>query len=164
MGNLAGAYLAAKQPDKALPLLRDFLAAQRQRLGPDDARLAGILTSVGRELLKHGHFVEAEKVLREGLTIREAKLPDDWTTFHTKATLGASLLGQHRYAEAESLLLQGYEGLKAREKAIPPSDKSRLSEALEGLVQLYDAWDQKDQADQWRKRREAEPVEAPVKK
>src|SRR6202011_4287306 len=37
------------------------------------------------------------------------------------------------------LLLAGYEGMKAREKTIP-KESPRLTEALERLVQLYDAW------------------------
>jgi tetratricopeptide (TPR) repeat protein len=159
--NLAGAYLAANQADKALPILHDLLVAQRRRLGPHDPRLADLLAAVGRDLLKYGHHAEAEKVLGECLAIREAKRPDDWATFNTKSLLGASLLGQRKYAEAEPLLLKGYEGMKACEKTIPPQDKTRLSEGLERLVQLYDAWDKKDQADEWRKRRNMEPVPAP---
>jgi tetratricopeptide (TPR) repeat protein len=164
MGNLAAIYLAAKQPDKALPLLHDFLAAQRRQLGPDHPRLATILAAVGLDLLKHGHYADAEKVLREGLKIHEAKLPDDWRTFHTKSLLGGSLLGQHKYAEAEPLLRQGYEGMKARAKAIPPQGKVRLTEALERVVQLYDAWGKKDKADEWRKEREAPPARMPLTK
>jgi hypothetical protein len=35
--------------------------------------------------------------------------------------LGAALAGQKKYAEAEQLLLQGYQGLKARESKITPA-------------------------------------------
>jgi hypothetical protein len=31
-------------------------------------------------------------------------------------------------------------------------DKIRLTEAMQRLVQLYDAWGQKDKADEWRKK------------
>ncbi len=34
--------------------------------------------------------------------------------------LGGALLGQGRYAEAEPLVIGGYEGMKAREAKIPP--------------------------------------------
>jgi len=37
--------------------------------------------------------------------------------------LGGSLLGQKKYAEAEPLLLSGYEGMKQREVKIPPEVK-----------------------------------------
>jgi hypothetical protein len=103
-------------------------------------------------LLNHGLYVEAENILREGLKIREAKLPDDWTTFSSKALLGASLLGQQKYAEAEPLLLAGYEGMKQREGKIPAAGKTRLVEAVQRLVQLYEAWDRPEQAQAWRMR------------
>jgi hypothetical protein len=44
--------------------------------------------------------------------------------------------------------------MKARAKTIPPQSQSRLTEALERLVQLYDAWDRPEQAQAWRERLE----------
>ena len=90
-------------------------------------------------------------------------MPSHWLYFQSKSLLGGSLLGQQRYAEAEPLLLAGYEGLKQREEKIPPQSKIRLTEAVERLVQLYDTWDQKDKADEWRKKlpvvKSAKPAE-----
>jgi hypothetical protein len=54
----------------------------------------------------------------------------------------------------EPLLLAGYEGMKEREAKIPAQAKVRLTEALERLVQLYEATDQKEKADEWRKKLE----------
>ena len=65
-----------------------------------------------------------------------------------------ALAGQKQYAAAESLLLQGYEGLKQRETKIGAYAAVRLQEALQRLVQLYDAWQKKDQAEEWRKKLE----------
>jgi hypothetical protein len=64
--------------------------------------------------------------------------------------LGEALLGQKKYAEAEPLLLSGYDGLKQREKTIPPQAKVRLIEALQRLVKLYEAPDKPDEATKWR--------------
>ena len=61
------------------------------------------------------------------------------------------MLGQQKYAEAEPLPLAGYEGMKQREAKIPAQGKVRLTEALERLVQLYDAWGKPEQAEQWRR-------------
>jgi eukaryotic-like serine/threonine-protein kinase len=74
--------------------------------------------------------------LRECLAIREKTQPDVWSTFNTKSMLGEALLGQKKYADAEPLLLAGYEGIKKREAKIPAQGKIRLTEALERLVQL----------------------------
>jgi hypothetical protein len=65
-----------------------------------------------------------------------------------------SLLGQKKYAEAEPLLRAGYEGMKQRETKIPANAKESLSEALERLVQLYDAWGRPEQANEWRQKLE----------
>ena len=47
---------------------------------------------------------------------------------NVQSLLGSALLGQKKYADAEPLLLAGYDGLKKDEKAIPPQGKSNLLE------------------------------------
>jgi hypothetical protein len=44
--------------------------------------------------------------------------------------------GQKECANAHSLLKEGYEGMKQREKTMPPPALPRLTEALERLVQF----------------------------
>ena len=73
--------------------------------------------------------------------------------------LGGALLGQQKYADAERLLVASYEGMKRREAKILPESKFRLTEALERLVQLYNAWGKKDKADEWRKNLNAAKVQ-----
>ena len=65
--------------------------------------------------------------------------------------------GQLKFLNAEPLLLDGYSGMKDREEQIPPAAQTRLAEALERLVQLYDAWGKPDQAAEWRKELPSEP-------
>jgi hypothetical protein len=66
--------------------------------------------------------------------------------------LGEALLGQKKYADAEPLLKEGYAGLKQRQDKIPEEfRKVRLTDALQRLVQLYEATDNKDDAAKWRK-------------
>ena len=98
---------------------------------------------------------EAELKLRECLTIRQKIQPDDWTTFDTESMLGEALLDQKKFADAEPLLLSGYEGMKQREDTIPSQEKPRLTRALERLVKLYEAWGKNDKAMRWRKDLEA---------
>src|SRR5262249_672423 len=102
-------------------------------------------------------------ILRESLAIREKKEPDAWQTFNTKSRLGAGLLGQKKCADAEPLLLQGYEGLKVREAQIPKASEGELTEALERVVQLYDDGGKKDKATEWRKKLEADKKKARVR-
>jgi eukaryotic-like serine/threonine-protein kinase len=48
------------------------------------------------------------------LAVQEKNQPDAWSTFNAKSMLGGALLCQKIYAEAEPLLLVGYEGMKWR--------------------------------------------------
>jgi tetratricopeptide (TPR) repeat protein len=121
-------------------------------LNPNSPAHASALAARGSILLFQKKPDEAELKLRECLTIRQKIQPDDWTTFETKSLLGEALLDQKKFADAEPLLLSGYEGMKQRESTIPSQDKTtRLTRALERLVRLYEAWGQKDKAMKWRK-------------
>jgi Tetratricopeptide repeat len=104
---------------EAEPLFRAALDQFRQRFGPGDPRVASILAPLGQGLIQQARWVEAEPILRECLAIREKSQPDAWNTFSTPSLLGGSLLGQKKYAEAEPLIVSGYEGMKAREAKIP---------------------------------------------
>ena len=96
---------------------------------PNSPAHAAALAVRGSMLLLHEKKpAEAELKLRECLTIRQKIQPDDWTTFDTKSLLGEALLDQKKFAEAEPLLLSGYEGMKQREGTIPPQDKPRLTQ------------------------------------
>jgi hypothetical protein len=75
--------------------------------------------------------------------------------FHTQSLLGAALLGQQRFADAEPLLQQGYEGMEQHQQKIPANAKAYLTEAQERLVQLYDVWGKAEKAAEWREKLEA---------
>ena len=109
-----------------------------------------------------GEYAAAEPLLRECLAIRAAKLPDVWLTFHARSQLGGSLLGQKKYAEAEPLVLTGYEGMQAREAWISGRDKNWLIEAGARIVALYDAWGKPGAAAAWRAKLNLPPVELPA--
>lgn len=116
---------------------------------------------MGQTLLTLKAWDEAEPLIREALTIREAKAPGDWRTFNTRSLLGGALLGQNKLAEAEPLLLEGYQGMKEREAAILAQGKVRIPEALERLVRLYEAKGNETEAAAWRSKLEAARAEQP---
>jgi tetratricopeptide (TPR) repeat protein len=117
----------------------------------------GLLT-LGRILMAAGRAAEAEPFLREALAIRRQLL----LSGHPRVARAESLLGEcltalQRYAEAEPLLLAGYETLHR-------DDQIKLwwlprwrREAHERLVKLYEAWGKPDKAQEWRAK------EVPVK-
>jgi serine/threonine protein kinase len=150
-GKLLTVYIRAGKTAEGSALAKENLEAARKALAADSPQLAGALAQTGMALLQLKAWSDAETVLRECLAIREKKEPDAWTTFNTKSMLGEALLGRKQFADAEPLLLDGYEGMKKRADKIPPQGKIRLHEALERLVQLYEATDKKDEAAKWRK-------------
>ncbi|HEV3003508.1 MAG TPA: tetratricopeptide repeat protein, partial [Pirellulales bacterium] len=151
---LLDAYVKAGKTTDAAGLVQELLAEARTTVPQASPQLAGVLAQAGLTLLRVKAWTEAEGVLRECLATREKIQPDTWTTFNTKSMLGEALLGQEKYAEAEALLLAGYEGMKEHEAAIPPEGKIRLTEALRRLADFYAATGQAEKADEWRKKLE----------
>jgi serine/threonine protein kinase/Tfp pilus assembly protein PilF len=152
--SLADCYEGMRVPEKAELLLRELAEFGKEKDRAESIPYALILTYLGRNLQQQKKAADAEPILRDSLAIREKKQPDAWTTFNTQSMLGGALLGQKKYDAAEPLLLKGYEGMKQREAKIPAHAKVHLTEALERVVQLYDATGQKDKADEWRKKLE----------
>ena len=77
---------------------------------------------------------------------------DSWERYWSQNLLGASLAGQSQYAEAEPLLVSGYQGMMQRQAAIPLEDRLVLSQAGERIVQLYENWEKPEKAAEWRER------------
>ncbi len=150
---LLDAYVKAGRFSDAVALTKDMLADARKRLPQDSPQLAAELASIGSALVQARAFTDAEPLLRECLAIREKTGPDAWTTFNTQSLLGGSLLGQKKLAEAEPLLQQGYEGMKAREKTMPPQAAMRIPDALDRLIDLYRATGKPSQVKKWQAER-----------
>ena len=148
---LLEAYRRADRRADATKMILGELKEAREKAPPDSASLSSVLAVHSLPLLNIQAYAEAEPLLRECLAIREKTEPDSWTTFNTKSMLGGSLLGQKKHKGAEPLLKEGYEGMKLREKTIPPEGKVRLREAVERLVQLYEAIENPVEAERCRK-------------
>src|SRR5262249_46953872 len=115
-----------------------------------DPRWPSWLTWAGWQLIRAGQFADAERLLREALTLREKSDPDGLPTFQVRSLLGGALLGQGRYADAEPLILSGYEGMKRGEGAIPPAARKWLADAGRRVVELYERWGRTAEAAAWR--------------
>ena len=167
MKNLAEGHLSQGQYDKAEPLLVESVAILRT-LDRKEARSSiFLLSSLAQwyeaqhrlNLLDQKKYVEAEPILRELLDIYIPRNP--WLRPQTLSLLGECLAGQQKYAEAEPLLVAGYEGLKASEATIPIAARKHLAEALARIVQLYEAWNKPEQAAQWRQKLDREQEQEP---
>jgi tetratricopeptide (TPR) repeat protein len=149
MYNLAMAYRDAGRSEDAVPLLRDLLFERRNQQPVQPLEIAQALSLLGLVLTELDQADQAEPNLREGLTLREQHmLPGHWQTANARSLLGGCLAKQRKFAEAEALLLEGYDGL-IRAADTPPE---RLPQALERLVQLYTAWGHNDKAREWQQK------------
>jgi tetratricopeptide (TPR) repeat protein len=92
-------------------------------------------------------YAEAEPLLRECLGLRRAALPgDDRFIAITQNLLGDCLTALGRYADAEPLLLDSYEQLRAN----PDAPAEQVRQALERIIGLYHAWGKPGRAAEWR--------------
>jgi tetratricopeptide (TPR) repeat protein len=147
---LSFVYSQRQDLDKVESLLMESLEITRTRHGPDHAATAAGNHAAGKFLLARREFVKAEPYLRASLAYDDKATPDQSIRFVAESRLGASLLGQKKYDEAETLLLSAFTGLKARQEGVPLEFKSNLGGTMEQLIQLYDAWGKKVKAQEWR--------------
>ena len=100
---------------------------------------------------------QAEPLLREGLRVRRLAAGlapirrrtwpvDDWSVAATKSLLGAALVEQRRYAEAETLLLDAWRELEASSGARASENQTTLTRR----VDLYAPWEKPEKAADYR--------------
>jgi serine/threonine protein kinase/tetratricopeptide (TPR) repeat protein len=151
--NLALMYLRQARHPNIDALSSQSQHAQRRIHREDAIAAAESLDRIAEPLVALGRFETAEALLRTSLRVRAERQPDDWATFNVRSLLGGALLGQQRYADAEPLLAQGYEGMKARETAAPPQCHACIPEALDRLIALSTKSGRPAEAAKWRAER-----------
>jgi tetratricopeptide (TPR) repeat protein len=156
LGTCAQAYQRAGKLDEADRLLRDLVERRRKRGDSwGQIGLARMLEFLSLNSLLQRRYTEAERQAREAVALYEKNANSrpsecDWRLPYLRNLLGGTLLGQQRYAEAEPLLLQGYEGMKQREAEILGQWRYRLVEAGERLIRFYEETGQPEKARAWR--------------
>jgi eukaryotic-like serine/threonine-protein kinase len=128
------------------------LAGRRHALGSQDPDTMASATDLALVYVSQGKFTEAEPLGREALEFSRKQQPDDWQRFRAESLLGESVAGEKKYAEAEPLLLEGYQGLLARKDRIDVPDRYHLDLAHRWVVQLYQAWGKPAKAAEWKKK------------
>jgi tetratricopeptide (TPR) repeat protein len=122
---------------------REALDIWRRTLPPDHLRLAQAIEGVSAVLLPQDAS-QAESMLREALTIREANpMSADNTPARTLSMIGEALARQGKYQEAEPILLGAYEGLKDHWEPGPKKDTAIR------LAWMYKQWNRPDEAAKW---------------
>jgi serine/threonine protein kinase/tetratricopeptide (TPR) repeat protein len=140
----------AGKVDQAERLLRKALEQQKQRKDSLDSRnnLANVLGFLAANMLMQEKYVAAESFARQALAMKQT---GETKAHYWECVLGAALLGQKRFAEAEKSLLQGCEGMKQQE-AIHPAVRRRIAESRGWIVRLYEETNQQTKAAAWREK------------
>jgi len=125
------------------------LAGRRRALGSEHADTMASAADVALAYLSQGKFTESEPLAREAVAFCRKMQPEDWQRFRAETLLGASLSGEKKYAEAEPVLLGGYQGMLARKDRIDVPDWYHLDLARGWIVQLYQAWGKPGKAAEW---------------
>ena len=143
MQNLAGWLVEAGDYEAAEPLLREALQMNQTLFNPDHPDIAITQTGMAILLLRTGRAAAALEMAQAAhKSLAESYAPDHWRTAWALSTQGASLIQMSRYAEAEPLLLESYEGLRNNVGARPV----HVEAARRYLVELYSAWDRPEDA------------------
>jgi tetratricopeptide (TPR) repeat protein len=151
VANLADLHFRQGKPEATESVLREMVDYHRTHSGPRSQVYDDQLGVLFNNLMRQKKFTDAESVARERLAVRAKNFPDAWSCFQVKTFVGDALVGQKRFPEAEALLLEGYQGIKARENSIPSAIRAHsLSRALERVVKLYEAWGKEAEAAKWR--------------
>lgn len=129
---------------------REALALFRQ--APSDRSVVTALVALSHALIAQRRLDEAVPHLREALTIFDGQVPIrfQWMKGEVQSSLGSALASQGQPAEAEKLLLAGYESLREARATPPP----RLRLAIERLVSFFVATGRPENAASWRRRLE----------
>jgi eukaryotic-like serine/threonine-protein kinase len=128
------------------------VAGRRHTLGSEHPNTMAAAADLALAYQSQGKFAESRALAREALEFDRQKRPDDWQRFRAESLLGASLAGQKKYAEAEPLLLEGYQGMLTRKERMGVPNWYHLDRAREWIVQLYLDWGKPEKAAEWKTR------------
>src|SRR5713226_2044687 len=127
--------------------VRRALEIQQRTLPKESPYFAAAWTVLGKTLTQTGRAVEAERYLRDALALRTRTVKNGhWSIATTEGALGECLAAQRHNAEAEAMLIESYNSLKASQGEQNP----RTVEARHRLVKFYEAWAKPAEAARYR--------------
>jgi hypothetical protein len=151
---LGAIYCEAGRLADGIPLIEKV-----RKHGASDPDPDWVRTNLLTAYIDAGKTKEATDLVMERVQEVRRELPADSPELAPALVEnGKLLIDAKAYADAESLLLTGYNVLTQTESSNPPEvNDGRLKITIEGLVQLYEAWGNPDQAAKWRQELSARP-------
>ncbi len=136
---------------EAEPLNAEAIEILRKSLPADHPQLVNTEAVHAYLCLDNGKPIEAEKLAAHVIEIRSrpGAVVSPAVLGSIRSALGGALSAQKKFKDAEPLLLEGFLAIEADPKAF----KRRRDDALERLIEHYQASGKPDEADTWRRRR-----------
>jgi len=157
--NVAMLHAYERKYQNAEEIYVKVLEIQRRVLGAHHPRRLDSINDLAALYIKTRNYTAAEALLHEVLNTYDRNGADTWVRYRCQSLLGASLAGQKRYVEAESLLLSGYRGMVLRKTTIPWERRPALNEGAEWIARLYESWGKAESAIEWREKAQIKPVD-----
>jgi tetratricopeptide (TPR) repeat protein len=130
-GTAAEVHRAAGRPERALPLYRRARAIYEKRLGPQDTRVASILSQEALILIDDRKYALAEQSLKRSFDILDHSCPacavERWSA---ESALGLLRTRQGKYAEADRLFTR----LLAVQESAQPEPFADIAVTLNALA------------------------------
>jgi hypothetical protein len=134
---------------------RELIPKREDALIRRNAR-ANYLGWLALNLLWQERHGDAERIAREAIATDQV---GQFRRFYWTSVLGAALLGQKKYADAEPLPLQGYGGMKQWETGFEVGERRRLlTDAGEWVVRFYEVTEQPEKVREWREKPKAKKI------
>jgi tetratricopeptide (TPR) repeat protein len=144
--NAARAHTQLGHLSEAEQEFRAILAIRRRTLNPENLSLPLTMDALADVLNREKKYVEASGYAREARAgMEKAVGREHWRWANVSRTLGVSLTGQEKYAEAETILLESYD-VALRKRG--PTNRTTLLTA-QRLSELYQAWNRPADAQAW---------------
>jgi serine/threonine protein kinase len=147
---LASIYERENKYPAAEALLRDADREADGALGASNRDGFTVKQILAANLLHQGKCAEALPLAREANERWKKDKSDSWQRFASQSVLGEALVCTKDFSNAEPLLLNGYNGLKAHASRMPAHEKVQIRQAAERLASLYAAWNRPADAQKWR--------------
>jgi serine/threonine protein kinase/tetratricopeptide (TPR) repeat protein len=147
LNSLAGAVEAQGRLAEAESLLDECLRIAERNFPADHPRVLTYTVNRARVHIERGRGRDTESVLRRVLAARQRLLPaGDWRIAQAQSLLGAALLAERRFDEAESLMLEADRVLSG----VPGAEGNERRANRDRLVHLYTAQGRRDRANIYR--------------
>jgi tetratricopeptide (TPR) repeat protein len=133
--------------DEAQRMFEECVRLARPQVGDAHPRVLEYMLHLSRVRILRGDGAATESTLRDVLAARQQLYPaDDWRVAQAQSLLGASLMAQKRYTEAEPLMLSADSHLKP----IPGLEEHERAANRARLVALYEVLGRPSESQRYR--------------